>query len=105
MTVIWGVVLLSAVAFALHDNMSYLMPTPIPLVDGVYVITNSLTHNNAALLNANGDEPVRGVYPLAVGKNARDIEKVSFAIPLASDFLPDVASVGIGASWQQSVQH
>ena len=87
--------------------MSYLMPTPIPLEDGVYVITNSLTHNNAALLNANGDEPVRGVYPIAacVGKDARDIEKVSFAIPLASDFLPDIASVGIGASWQQSLQH
>ena len=74
--------LLSAIALALHDNMSYLMPTPIPLEDGVYVITNALTHNNAALLNANGDEPVRGVYPLAasVGKGARNNEKVSFSL-------------------------
>ena len=75
------------------------------LEKGVYVITNSLNQNNAALLNANGDEPVRGVYPLAIGTDERDNEKVSFAIPLASDFLPYISSVGIGASWQQSLQH
>ena len=56
------------------------------LEEGVYVITNSLNQNNAALLNANDDEPVRGVLPVPVGEDDRDNEMVSLAKPL--DFLP-----------------
>lgn len=43
---------------------------------GVYVITNSLQYNNAALFNDNADELVRGILPRPIGTDARDNEKV-----------------------------
>ena len=49
---------------------------------GVYVLTNSLCHNNAALLNDNANEPVRGILPGRVGASERDIEKVRPALSL-----------------------
>lgn len=43
---------------------------------GTYIITNSLHHNNAALLNDNADEPLRGVFPVDQSTFG-DNEKVS----------------------------
>ena len=41
---------------------------------GLYVITNCLYHNNAALLSSNSDEAVRGIPP--IDGELRDVEKV-----------------------------
>ena len=76
----------------------------MPFEWGIYVITNCVHPNNAALFNDNANEPVRGILPVAVDADARDNEKVSFSIPLDL-LLTSVSSVGAGASWQQSVQH
>ena len=35
---------------------------------GEYTIINSLHRNRAALLNGNADEPIRGAFPVGVGK-------------------------------------
>ena len=46
--------------------------------NGLYVITNRLCENNAALRKDDANEPVRGILPGPVGdENARDIELVS----------------------------
>lgn len=43
---------------------------------GKYTIINSRHRNPAALLNANADEPIRGVFPVAED-SFREFEKVS----------------------------
>ena len=48
----------------------------MPFERGIYVIKNCLHHNNAALLNDNTDEPVRGILPGPVGEDNRDNEMV-----------------------------
>ena len=49
----------------------------MPFERGVYLITNCLNLNNAALFNDNADEPVRGILPGPVDEDARDNEKVN----------------------------
>ena len=49
---------------------------------GVYVLTSSHCHNNAALLNDNANEPVRGILHGPVGAAERDVEKVRPALSL-----------------------
>ena len=70
---------------------------------GVYLITNALHPNNAALFNDNANEPVRGILPVPIGTIPRDNEKVSSTTVL--ELFPHVSSVGAGASWSQPVQH
>ena len=70
---------------------------------GVYLITNVLHPNNAALFVDNANEPVRGILPVSVGTDPRDNEKVGPTTTLG--FFPHVPSVGAGASWPQPVQH
>lgn len=43
--------------------------------NGVYVITNCLYENNAALLSSNDGEDVRGIPP--IDGEIRDVEKVN----------------------------
>lgn len=45
------------------------------LGSGIYVLTNCLQKNNAALLNDNGEESVRGIPP--IDGEPRDVEKVN----------------------------
>ena len=54
------------------------------LESGVFTITNRLHRNHAALLNANADESVRGVFPLDE-ETVRDTEKVSHSTRVVSD--------------------
>ena len=49
---------------------------------GVYLITNVLHPNNAALFNDNANEPVRGILPVPIGTIPRDNEKVRSATAL-----------------------
>ena len=70
---------------------------------GVYLITNVLHPNNAALFNDNANEPVRGILPVPIDTIPRDNEKVRSTTVL--ERFPHVSSVGASASWSQPVQH
>ena len=70
---------------------------------GVYLITNVLHPNNAALFNDNANESVRGILPVPIGAVPRDNEKVRSTTAL--ELLPHLSLVGAGASWPQPVQH
>lgn len=50
--------------------------------EGVYVITNTLCHTNAALVSDDDNEPVRGITPGSVDDISEDIDKVSPALSL-----------------------
>lgn len=50
----------------------------MPFEWGIYVITNCVHPNNAALFNDNANESVRGILPVRDGADMRDNEKVSF---------------------------
>lgn len=49
------------------------------LEEGIYYITNCLHHNNAALLNDNDREVIRGVSP-ENETTVRDTEKVRYNV-------------------------
>ena len=51
------------------------------------MLTNCLCHNNAALLNDDANEPVRGILPGPVGDdNVRETEKVSLLSSICDTF-------------------
>lgn len=55
------------------------MSVTADFASGTYTITNSLHHNNAALVNHNADEPLRGILPVGE-RTFRDSEKVSHSV-------------------------